>query len=123
MNFNLDANVDLNSVFTLQYNFDMLKAILESLLKAQKQNNKKIKDFEEKLEEKDRKIIQMQNDIEYYRVYMGNPNLNQHDNQTWNLDEEKNSDLLKHIMVSVYLNCKIITGNNLFYISFLHLII
>jgi hypothetical protein len=109
INFNLDGNIDLNSVFTLQYNFDMLKSILESLLKAQKQNNKKIKDFEDKLEDKDRKIIQMQNDMEYYKMNMGNPTLNYSDTQKCNLDEDKNSDLLKTIMVSVDINFYLMT--------------
>jgi hypothetical protein len=99
MNFNLDANIDLNSVFTLQYNFDMLKSILESLLKAQKQNNKKIKDFEEKLDEKDKKIMQMQNDMEFLKVYLKNPNINLDEN--FDVDLDKNVDLLKTMIVIV----------------------
>ena len=42
--------------------------------------------------------------MEYYKVNTGNPTLNYSDIQKWNLDEDKNSDLLKTIMVSVDIN-------------------
>jgi hypothetical protein len=56
VNFGTEKDLDLNSVFTLNYNFDLLKTILENLLKAQKANAQKIEDFEDKLRDKDKKI-------------------------------------------------------------------
>jgi len=122
INMNLEANIDLNSVFSLQYNFDLLKTILESLLKSQKLNNQKISDFESKLEEKDKKISQMQSDLEYFNIYFKNiqeskltgnsNNLNFSNNEAGN----SNQDLLMTIMVINY-DFKIFVKNfcSLFY--------
>jgi len=46
-----DSNIDLNELFSckISYNFDLLKQLMEALLKNQK-------GFEEKLIEKDKKI-------------------------------------------------------------------
>ncbi len=52
----IEGEVDLNSLFNLTYNFDMLKSILENLLKQQKGTNDKLKDFEDQLEKKDERI-------------------------------------------------------------------
>lgn len=100
VNINLDANFDLNSVFTLQYNFDMLKAILESLLKTQRDNNQKIKDFENRLDEKDRRITQMQNDLDIFNVYLRNPNKTNSDGIELDLNNtELSNDMLRSLLV------------------------
>lgn len=53
---NLDANIDLNSLFSLNYNFDLLKGVIDALVKAQKATNQKILDLEDKVVAKDKKI-------------------------------------------------------------------
>lgn len=53
---NLDGIIDLNSIFTLNYNFDYLKMILEALIHANKATNEKMKEFQVSLNEKDNKI-------------------------------------------------------------------
>jgi hypothetical protein len=50
---NLETEIDLNSLFTLSYNFDLLKGILEALVKSQKATNQKLEDFEDNLRRKD----------------------------------------------------------------------
>ena len=55
-NVNLGGNIDLNSLFNLTYNFDLLKGVLEDLLKQQKATNQKLNDFEDNLISKDKKI-------------------------------------------------------------------
>ena len=54
--FNLDGVIDLNAMFSLNYNFDYLKMIVEALIIANKSNNQKMKDFENSLNEKNQKI-------------------------------------------------------------------
>jgi hypothetical protein len=46
---NLEKEIDLNSLFNLTYNFDLLKGVIEALVKAQKSTNQKIVDVEERL--------------------------------------------------------------------------
>jgi hypothetical protein len=53
---NLDGNIDLNSLFNLTYNFDLLKGVIDALVKSQKSTNQKLIDIEEKVTDKD-KII------------------------------------------------------------------
>ena len=55
-NVNIEGNIDLNSLFNLSYNFDLLKGVLEALLKQQKATNQKLNDFEHNLFSKDNKI-------------------------------------------------------------------
>jgi hypothetical protein len=50
---NLETEIDLNSLFTLSYNFDLLKGVLEALVKSQKATNQKLEDFEDNLRRKD----------------------------------------------------------------------
>ena len=53
---NLEGIIDLNAMFTLNYNFDYLKTIIEALIHANKATNDKIKEFQFSLKEKDDKI-------------------------------------------------------------------
>ena len=55
-NVNLNDNLDLNSLFHLDYNFDLLKGVIDALVKAQKSNNQKFMEIEDKMVLKDRKI-------------------------------------------------------------------
>jgi len=49
----IEQNIDLNSLFNLNYNFDILKSVIENIFIANKSTNQKIKDFADKLEKKD----------------------------------------------------------------------
>lgn len=53
---NLEGVIDLNALFTLNYNFDYLKLVIEALLNANKATNDKLKEFQYSLNEKDAKI-------------------------------------------------------------------
>jgi hypothetical protein len=53
---NLETEIDLNSLFTLSYNFDLLKGVIEALVKNQKANNQKLMDLEEHLRRRDETI-------------------------------------------------------------------
>ncbi len=52
----LESEVDLNSLFTLTYNFDLLKSVIISLVKSQKATTEKFYEIEEKIKEKERTI-------------------------------------------------------------------
>jgi hypothetical protein len=53
---NLETEIDLNSLFTLSYNFELLKGVIEALVKNQKANNQKLMDLEEHLRRRDETI-------------------------------------------------------------------
>jgi len=58
MDLKIDGDIDLNSLFNLTYNFDLLKSILDVLLKQHKSMTSKLNNIEDKLESKDKKIIE-----------------------------------------------------------------
>ena len=58
-----NIDIDLNSLFNLTYNFDLLKKTLEAILTNQKNNSQHIKDLQEKLEEKDKKIEEIEDKL------------------------------------------------------------
>jgi hypothetical protein len=49
----IETEIDMNSLFSLTYNFDLLKSVLVSLVQSQKATNQKLLDIEEKFKEKD----------------------------------------------------------------------
>lgn len=51
--FDVEQTLDLNSLFNLNYNFDLLKKVIESLLIGNKSMNQKVNDISIKLEKKD----------------------------------------------------------------------
>jgi hypothetical protein len=53
---NLEANIDLNSLFNLSYNFDLLKGVIEALVKNTKATNQRLIDLEDNIKLKDHKI-------------------------------------------------------------------
>lgn len=63
---NLD--IDLNSLFNLTYNFDLLKQTLEKILKNQKNHSENIKDLQEKIIEKDKKIFEIENKLGEFEI-------------------------------------------------------
>ena len=56
MNLTFDATIDLDSLFTFNYNFDRLKAVIDILLQNQKAHNQKFIDIQETIEVKNKKI-------------------------------------------------------------------
>ena len=52
----LMANIDLNGLFNLNYNFDLLKGVIEELLKNQQLLQKRMDNMDNKFDDKDRKI-------------------------------------------------------------------
>ena len=52
----LETELDLNSLFTLTHNFDLLKGVIEALVKSQKATNQKLNDIEDSVRIKDRTI-------------------------------------------------------------------
>lgn len=54
--FSLESNIDFNSLFHLNYNFDLLKGVIEALVKSQKSTTQKLIDMEDRITNKDKKI-------------------------------------------------------------------
>jgi len=52
----LEGTIDLNALFSLNYNFDYLKLVIEALIHANKATNDKLKEIQFSLNEKDSKI-------------------------------------------------------------------
>ena len=52
----LETELDLNSLFTLTHNFDLLKGVIEALVKSQKATNQKLNDIQDNVRIKDRTI-------------------------------------------------------------------
>jgi hypothetical protein len=53
---NLEGVIDLNAMFSLNYNFDYLKCIIDALINANKNTNLKLKELEQADKEKTEKI-------------------------------------------------------------------
>lgn len=53
---NLNDSIDLNSLFHLSYNFDLLKGVIKGLVQSQKESNLKLNELENKVTSKDLKI-------------------------------------------------------------------
>jgi len=53
---NFDGIIDFNAMFTLNYNFDHLKMIIEALIHANRATNDKLKEIQNSLKQKDQKI-------------------------------------------------------------------
>ncbi len=68
--FNIVENldIDLNSLFNLTYNFDLLKQTLEKILKNQKNHSDHIRDLNDKIAEKDKKIFEIENKLSEFDI-------------------------------------------------------
>ena len=55
--------VDLNSLFNLNYNFDLLKGVIEELLKNQQILQKRIDDMENTFDDKDKRIAELEKEV------------------------------------------------------------
>jgi predicted nuclease with TOPRIM domain len=59
----LMANIDLNGLFNLNYNFDLLKGVIEELLKNQQLLQKRMDNMDNKFDDKDRRIAQLEKEV------------------------------------------------------------
>ena len=59
----LMANIDLNGLFNLNYNFDLLKGVIEELLKNQQILQKRIDDMENTFDDKDKRIAELEKEV------------------------------------------------------------
>jgi hypothetical protein len=55
-----NLEIDLNSLFNLTYNFDLLKQTLEKILKNQNNHSHIMKEMQHKFTEKDNKILEIE---------------------------------------------------------------
>ena len=55
-NVNINESIDLNSLFNLTYNFDLLKGVIDALVKQQKNTNQRLIQLEDGMASKERKI-------------------------------------------------------------------
>ena len=65
----LDKSLDLNSLFSLSYNFDMLKQVIEALVLNKETTDNRLKTLEDKLEQKDHQINNLENDLKSQGKY------------------------------------------------------
>ncbi len=56
----LEGTIDLNNLFNLNYNFDLLKNIIDAVLKGQKGLQQKVNELEEKDTMKEKRITQLE---------------------------------------------------------------
>ena len=56
-------NVDLNSLFNLNYNFDLLKGVIEELIKNQQILQKRMDDMENTFDDKDKRIAELEKEV------------------------------------------------------------
>ncbi len=49
----VENSLDLNSLFNLNYNFDILKTVIQNIMSSNKSTNQKLNDLIEKIEKKD----------------------------------------------------------------------
>ena len=59
----LMANIDLNGLFNLNYNFDLLKGVIEELLKNQQILQKRMDDMDDTFDDKNRKIAELEKEV------------------------------------------------------------
>ena len=58
------SNIDLNALFNLNYNFDLLKGIIEELLKNQEALQNQMDDIDRINQDKDDRIAKLEKEIE-----------------------------------------------------------
>lgn len=58
-----ETEIDLNSIFNLNYNFDLLKNIIDALIKNQKEQKKAINDIKNDLEKKNNIVYSLQKEV------------------------------------------------------------
>ena len=62
-NITIVENLDLNALFNLSYNFDLLKGIISTILKNQETLKKQIENEKKKNDEQNRSIVNLKSNI------------------------------------------------------------
>lgn len=71
-------DIDLNALFNLNYNFDLLKGIIEQLLKNQAALQKQLDECYDNNNEKDKRIEQLEKEVKYLKeTYINKETYNQ----------------------------------------------
>ena len=102
-------DIDLNALFNLNYNFDLLKGIIETLLQNQGALQRQLDDMYASNEEKDKTVEKMEEDIkllkdakvnrtEFKKLTTEVENIQSHLNQ-----DDKRIDECKFILFKLYL--------------------
>ena len=65
----LDKTIDLNSLFSMTYNFDLLKQVLKALILNKDSNDERLKNLELNLQQKENQIKDLNDSIKNQKIY------------------------------------------------------
>ena len=90
-----DTEIDLNSIFNLNYNFDLLKNIMDALIKNQKEQQKAINNIKSDSEKKNNIIYSLQKEVVEMSI-----ELKQNDPEKLKELEQKKKQLTEFVTVN-----------------------
>lgn len=90
-----ETEIDLNSIFNLNYNFDLLKNIIDALIKNQKEQQKAINDIKNDSEKKNNIIYSLQKEVVEMSI-----ELKQNDPEKLKELEQKKKQLTEFVTVN-----------------------
>ena len=90
-----DTEIDLNSIFNLNYNFDLLKNIIDALIKNQKEQQKAINNIKSDSEKKNNIIYSLQKEVVEMSI-----ELKQNDPEKLKELEQKKKQLTEFVTVN-----------------------
>lgn len=90
-----ETEIDLNSIFNLNYNFDLLKNIIDALIKNQKEQQKAINDIKSDSEKKNNIIYSLQKEVVEMSI-----ELKQNDPEKLKELEQKKKQLTEFVTVN-----------------------
>lgn len=62
-----NVEYDLNSLFNMQYSFDLLKTLLEAMGKSQHRSDQRLQDLEDRIEMKDKRIEDLEKQVSTFK--------------------------------------------------------
>lgn len=90
-----ETEIDLNSIFNLNYNFDLLKNIIDALIKNQKDQQKAINDIKSDSEKKNNIIYSLQKEVVDMSI-----ELKQNDPEKLKELEQKKKQLVEFVTIN-----------------------
>ena len=90
-----ETEIDLNSIFNLNYNFDLLKNIIDALIKNQKEQQKAINNIKSDSEKKNNIIYSLQKEVVEMSI-----ELKQNDPEKLRELEQKKKQLTEFVTVN-----------------------
>lgn len=90
-----ETEIDLNSIFNLNYNFDLLKNIIDALIKNQKEQQKAINNIKSDSEKKNNIIYSLQKEVVEMSI-----ELKQNDPEKLKELEQKKKQLTEFVTVN-----------------------